>query len=109
MDVPSDAKGVLQDVHWSGGSFGYFPSYALGLVYAAQLNEALRRDVDNVDGLIAAGTLAPIKGWLKENIHRHGKSKTPAELIEAATGQSISVAPLVNYLTKKYTRVVEAL
>lgn len=109
VDVPSDDKGVLQDVHWSGGSFGYFPSYALGLVYAAQLNEALRRDVDNVDGLIAAGTLAPIKGWLKENIHRHGKSKTPAELIEAATGQSISVAPLVNYLTKKYTRVVEAL
>ncbi|KQS45329.1 carboxypeptidase M32 [Exiguobacterium sp. Leaf196] len=109
VDVPSDDKGVLQDVHWSGGSFGYFPSYALGLVYAAQLNEALRRDVENVDGLIAAGTLAPIKSWLKENIHRHGKSKTPAELIEAATGQSISVAPLVNYLTKKYTRVVEAL
>ncbi|MGX8238135.1 carboxypeptidase M32 [Exiguobacterium undae] len=109
VDVPSNAKGVLQDVHWSGGSFGYFPSYALGLVYSAQLNEALRRDVPNVDQLIADGTLQPIKGWLNEHIHQHGKAKTPAELIQAATGQSISVQPLINYLTAKYTRVVEAL
>ncbi|WP_426353557.1 carboxypeptidase M32 [Exiguobacterium sp. R-39] len=109
VDVPSNAKGVLQDVHWSGGSFGYFPSYALGLVYSAQLNEALRDDVNDVDQLIADGTLAPIKEWLNINIHRHGKVKTPAELIQAATGQSISVQPLINYLTAKYTRVVEAL
>ncbi|AFS70627.1 MULTISPECIES: carboxypeptidase M32 [Exiguobacterium] len=109
VDVPSNAKGVLQDVHWSGGSFGYFPSYALGLVYSAQLNEALRRDVANVDQLIADGTLAPIKEWLNLNIHQYGKAKTPAELIQAATGQAISVQPLIHYLTAKYTRVVEAL
>lgn len=109
VDVPSNAKGVLQDVHWSGGSFGYFPSYALGLVYSAQLNEAMRRDVTDIDELIASGSFTPIKKWLKENIHQHGKAKTPAELIEEATGQSITVQPLIDYLTKKYTRVVETL
>ncbi|WP_214808949.1 carboxypeptidase M32 [Exiguobacterium sp. s102] len=109
VDVPSNAQGVLQDVHWSGGSFGYFPSYALGLVYSAQLNEAMRRDVKDIDELIASGSFTPIKNWLKENIHQHGKAKTPAELIEAATGQSITVQPLIDYLTKKYTRVVETL
>ncbi|WP_214851067.1 carboxypeptidase M32 [Exiguobacterium sp. s193] len=109
VDVPSNAKGVLQDVHWSGGSFGYFPSYALGLVYSAQLNEAMRRDVTDIDELIASGSFTPIKKWLKENIHQYGKAKTPAELIEKATGQSITVQPLIDYLTKKYTRVVETL
>ncbi|WP_114570800.1 carboxypeptidase M32 [Exiguobacterium flavidum] len=106
---PNDAKGVLQDVHWSGGSFGYFPSYALGLVYSAQLNEAMRKDIPEIDTLIAEGSFEPIKNWLKENIHRHGRSKTPAELIEGATGEEITVRPLIAYLEQKYSRLVEAL
>jgi carboxypeptidase Taq len=102
VDVPSDAKGVLQDVHWAGGSFGYFPSYALGLIYAAQLTESLRDDHPDFESLVSAGTFGPIKQWLEDNVHRHGKALTPNELIKQVTGQNISVRPLVRYLTSKY-------
>lgn len=102
VDVPSDAKGVLQDVHWAGGSFGYFPSYALGLVYAAQLTETLRAQHPELDTWIASGEFGPIKQWLETNVHRHGKSLTPNELIREVTGEDISVRPLVRYLTAKY-------
>ncbi len=102
VDVPSDAKGVLQDVHWAGGSFGYFPSYALGLIYAAQLTESLRAEHPDFETWIATGEFAPIKQWLETNVHRHGKTLTPNELIRTVTGEDISVRPLVRYLTSKY-------
>lgn len=102
VDVPSDAKGVLQDVHWAGGSFGYFPSYALGLIYAAQLTETLKKALPDFDSLVSSGTFAPIKQWLEDNVHRHGKALTPNELIKQVTGEEISVDPLVRYLTHKY-------
>ncbi|WP_047376012.1 carboxypeptidase M32 [Exiguobacterium sp. ZOR0005] len=102
VDVPSDAKGVLQDVHWAGGSFGYFPSYALGLIYAAQLTESLRAEHPDFETWIATGEFAPIKQWLATNVHRHGKTLTPNELIRTVTGEDISVRPLVRYLTSKY-------
>ncbi|MFN4213798.1 carboxypeptidase M32 [Exiguobacterium sp.] len=102
VDVPSDAKGVLQDVHWAGGSFGYFPSYALGLIYAAQLTEALKGEHPDFETWVATGEFAPIKQWLETNVHRHGKTLTPNELIRAVTGEDISVRPLVRYLTAKY-------
>ncbi|MFN3365862.1 MAG: carboxypeptidase M32 [Exiguobacterium mexicanum] len=102
VDVPSDAKGVLQDVHWAGGSFGYFPSYALGLVYAAQLTEALRDAHPEFESLVSSGEFGPIKQWLEDNVHRLGKALTPNELIKQVTGEDISVRPLVRYLTSKY-------
>lgn len=102
VDVPSNAKGVLQDVHWAGGSFGYFPSYALGLIYAAQLTETLKAKHPNFETLVQEGEFGPIKQWLEMNVHRHGKSLTPNELIKQVTGDDISVRPLVRYLTAKY-------
>ncbi len=107
LDVPSNAKGVLQDVHWAGGSFGYFPSYALGLIYAAQLTETLKSALPEFETLIAEGEIEPIKAWLRENVHQYGKRLTPNELIQQVTGQAISVQPLVRYLTKKYQTVAE--
>ncbi|WP_215141131.1 carboxypeptidase M32 [Exiguobacterium qingdaonense] len=105
LDVPSHAKGVLQDVHWAGGSFGYFPSYALGLIYAAQLTEALKSDLPHFETLIQDGHIEPIKAWLHENVHQYGKRLTPNEIIQQVTGQEISVQPLVRYLTEKYQAV----
>lgn len=105
LDVPSNADGVLQDVHWAGGSFGYFPSYALGLIYAAQLTEALKVDLPQFETLIQNGEIEPIKTWLQENVHQYGKRLTPNELIRKVTGQEISVQPLVHYLTEKYQTV----
>ncbi|WP_214887571.1 carboxypeptidase M32 [Exiguobacterium sp. s142] len=102
VEVPNDAKGVLQDVHWAGGSFGYFPSYALGLIYAAQLTETLKSERSDFETLVHEGEFGPIKQWLETNVHRHGKSLTPNELIKQVTGGDISVRPLVRYLTKKY-------
>lgn len=102
-----DGEGVLQDVHWSFGAFGYFPSYALGYIYAAQINEALNKEIKNVDELILAGNYEPIRKWLKENIHKYGKMKQPSEIIGDITGSSIDSAPLVRYLEKKYRGLYE--
>lgn len=99
----NDAEGVLQDVHWSGGSFGYFPSYALGYMYAAQLRHAMEKDFPNFDELVENGDLQPILHWLTEHIHRHGKTKKPLELIEDATGEALNVQYLIDYLQEKYT------
>ncbi|GEL07902.1 carboxypeptidase M32 [Salisediminibacterium halotolerans] len=100
-----DGEGVLQDVHWAGGMFGYFPSYALGYVYAAQLKEAMAKELPHFDELLAKGQLAPVKDWLTKTIHQHGKSKDPAELMTAAAGETMNPEPLLNYLTDKYRSV----
>ena len=73
LEVPDDARGVLQDVHWAGGAFGYFPTYSLGNVIAGQLWEAAERDVAGSTDRIAAGDLAPLGEWLREHVHRHGR------------------------------------
>lgn len=103
----NDAEGVLQDVHWAGGSFGYFPSYALGYMYAAQLRHAMEKDLPNFDELVETGNLQPILAWLTEHIHRHGKTKKPLELIREATGESLNVQYLIDYLEKKYTALYD--
>mgnify|MGYP000874235620 FL=1 len=97
----NDAEGVLQDVHWAGGSFGYFPSYALGNVYAAQLLEAMRKTVD-VDGCVADGRFEAIRGWLHERVWRYGKQFDPEDLIEKATGSPANPDALLAYLQNKY-------
>ncbi len=104
--VPShDGEGVLQDVHWSGGSFGYFPSYALGNMYAAQLTHAMKRECPQYDQWIEAGQLRPIREWLTDRVHRHGKLLTPDEIIRRATGEELNPAYLTRYLEQKYKGV----
>lgn len=100
--VDRPAHGVLQDVHWSVGLFGYFPTYALGNVYAGCLNAALRDAVPDLDAALAQGDAAPGVEWLRENLQRHGALYAPRDLIERATGASISEAPLLDYLETKF-------
>ncbi len=86
LDVPDDAHGCLQDVHWSHGSFGYFPTYTLGNLNAAQLFSAARESLPGLDQQLAAADYSHLCSWLRENIHRHGQRYTPASLIERASG-----------------------
>lgn len=102
-----DGEGVLQDVHWSAGLFGYFPSYALGLIYAAQLKEAILKDLPNFDELIRTNQLHVIREWLTEHVHQFGKLKKPKEILHDITGAGIDAQPLFNYLTEKYSRLYE--
>ncbi|PLR82704.1 MULTISPECIES: carboxypeptidase M32 [Bacillus] len=103
----NDAQGVLQDVHWSGGSFGYFPSYALGYMYAAQFKNALLKDIPNYDQLLEQGNLLPVKEWLTEKVHKHGKMKKPLEILTDVTGEGLNANYLIDYLYEKYGRVYE--
>ncbi|WP_186763928.1 carboxypeptidase M32 [Planomicrobium sp. CPCC 101079] len=101
----NDAEGVLQDVHWAGASFGYFPSYALGYIYAAQLKNAMLKDVPNFDELLEQGNVAPIREWLTEHVHRHGAMKKPLEILQDATGEGLNAEHLASYLEDKYTKI----
>jgi len=98
----SDANGVLQDVHWSGGSFGYFPSYSLGNMYAAQIMNTAKRKLPDLDERIAAGDLLPLKEWLTEQVYRHGKLLKPSEIIERISGEPLQSSYLCDYLETKY-------
>ncbi|WP_207099787.1 carboxypeptidase M32 [Paracoccus shandongensis] len=100
--VDRPANGVLQDVHWAVGLFGYFPTYALGNVFAGCLNRAMRDAVPDLDASLAAGDAAPAVEWLRENVQRHGGLKRPRALIEEATGGGVSPEPLLAYLEAKF-------
>ncbi|EIT86651.1 thermostable carboxypeptidase 1 [Fictibacillus macauensis ZFHKF-1] len=104
---PNDAQGVLQDVHWSGGSFGYFPSYALGYIYAAQLKNSMKRDLPNVDEAIANGQFELITKWLQENIHQYGMMKKPMELLQDVTGEGLNADHLIAYFENKYSAIYD--
>ncbi|MBK4217309.1 carboxypeptidase M32 [Paracoccus caeni] len=103
--VDRPANGVLQDVHWAVGLFGYFPTYALGNVFAGCLNRALREAVPELDTSLAAGDAAPGVEWLRENVQRHGGLLPPKQLIEQAIGESVSPEPLLAYLEDKFSRI----
>lgn len=100
----SDKEGVLQDVHWSEGLFGYFPSYALGSAYAAQFEHYMRKDLD-VDTLLSEGNLQPILDWLASHIHQYGSTKKPADIIQSATGEVFNPSYFVDYLTRKFSAI----
>ncbi len=99
---PDDAHGCLQDVHWSVGLFGYFPTYALGNLMSVQLLEAARRALPALDDDLRAGSFTGLLGWLRENVHRHGSRYRPQELLQRATGQDLDAAPYLAYLHRKY-------
>ena len=100
VDKPSN--GVLQDVHWSVGLFGYFPTYSLGNVYAGCLHEALRRDLPGLDGDLAKGDTGAATTWLRDKVQQHGGLKTPAQTITEASGMAPSPEPLLTYLEEKF-------
>jgi carboxypeptidase Taq len=104
---PSDTLGVLQDVHWSFGGFGYFPSYSLGNLYAAQILKTMKKELPDFDEHLEAGNLQPIMSWLKEKIHQHGSLYKPNELIVEVTGEELNAAYLVEYLEEKYSQVYQ--
>lgn len=101
----TNAEGILQDVHWAGASFGYFPSYALGYIYASQFKAAMLKDIPQFDSLLEQGDLAPIKEWLTKNVHRYGALKKPLDILKAATGEGLNGKYLADYLEEKYTRI----
>ena len=104
IDVPDDRRGVLQDSHWSGGNVGYFPSYALGSAYGAQMLAKMKETVD-VDAAVASGDLRPITGWLEAHIWKYGKLYDPMELLEKAVGAPFDPKYFTDYLEEKFTRI----
>jgi carboxypeptidase Taq len=102
---PSDSLGVLQDVHWSFGGLGYFPSYTLGNLYAAQFLYTIKKQIRDFDGFIESGNIHKIVDWLKSNIHQYGKLYTAQELIVKVTGEELNANYLVQYLKEKFMNV----
>jgi carboxypeptidase Taq len=101
VQVPGPADGVLQDIHWAAGLMGYFPTYSLGNLMAAQLWERLARDVGDVDGMLERGEFGPVREWLREHVHRHGRKLPQRELLQRVTGADLSVDPFLGYLRAK--------
>lgn len=104
VEVSSDALGCLQDVHWSAGSFGYFPSYALGCLIAAQLWEAMENELGSLDDELRRGELARVQSWLAQHVHRHGRRFDTLPLIERASGRTLETGPFLRYVTRLWTR-----
>lgn len=101
ITVPSPVEGVLQDVHWSAGMIGYFPTYTVGNLIAAQLWDRLREDLPEVDAQLERGEFTPLREWLGEHVHRHGRKFPPRELVRRVTGSDLRVDPFLRYLREK--------
>jgi len=104
---PKDSLGVLQDIHWSGGAIGYFPTYALGNLVSVQLWEKIAADIPDLPEQIRRGEFSSLLGWLRENIHRHGAKFEPQELIQRATGSKINPEPYLRYLRQKFSEIYQ--
>ena len=102
LEPPNDAQGVLQDVHWSGGMVGYFPTYALGNLISAQLWEKVCQEIPDLETQIERGEFSHLLAWLREKIHRHGAKFMPQELVQRVTGSKIDSKPYLRYLKAKY-------
>ena len=101
----NDAQGVLQDIHWSYGSIGYFSTYALGNLISAQLWEKINKDIPNLGEQIRKGKFDELLAWLRKNIHRYGRKYDPQDLVKKATGSKITPEPYIRYLTRKYSEI----
>jgi carboxypeptidase Taq len=107
LTVPDASLGVLQDVHWSLGLFGYFPTYSLGNIYSACLDKAMREAMPDRDGMVRAAETQPVLDWLRENIHFKGRVLSAPHLIEQATGEAPTAAPLIDYLEAKFSALYD--
>ena len=101
LQPPDIVHGVLQDVHWSDVSFGYFPTYALGNVVSVQLWDRAREDLGELEPMFERGEFTPLREWLGEHVHRHGRVFTPQELLLRETGSTIDAGPYLAYLERK--------
>ena len=101
----TDAEGVLQDVHWSFGAFGYFPTYTLGNLYSIQFYNQANRDIPGLEDQYAHGKFSALLEWLRTNIHSKGRSVTASELIKNVTGEELSAEPFLDYLEEKYRKI----
>jgi carboxypeptidase Taq len=101
IDVPDATRGPLQDIHWSIGAIGYFPTYTIGNLMAAQLWERVCRDLPDCEADFEAGRFTPLREWLREHVHRHGRKFPPRELLYRVTGQALSADPFLAYLETK--------
>ncbi len=101
VEVENDSEGVMQDTHWAGGSFGYFPSYALGNIYGGMFLKKLTKDVPDWRDAVAGGRFAPVGAWLAENVHSKGALYDPADLVKVVTGEKVSIRPFLDYLDQK--------
>lgn len=98
-------EGVLQDVHWPGGMFGYFPSYALGNIYSGQFLSQIQKELGNLDELLLGNRLADITQWMSTNVHTHGSMKTPMEIVQESCHSPIQAAPILKYYKDKYSKL----
>jgi carboxypeptidase Taq len=105
IKIENDSEGVMQDTHWAGGAFGYFPSYALGNIYSGQILATMEKTVPNWRKQLAKGNLAETKQWLAKNVHTPSNLYDPADLIKRITGQELNVKPYLKYLTDKYSKL----
>ncbi|MDA7541411.1 carboxypeptidase M32 [bacterium] len=105
IEPPNDSDGVLQDVHWCEGLFGYFPTYALGNLYAAQFFAAAEKEIGDMDSQFRNGEFQPLLNWLRENVHVTGKSRSATGILKAATGETLSPAAMIEGLRKKYSEI----
>ena len=104
MVPKNDAEGILQDIHWSQGSFGYFPSYALGNAFASQIYHQMEQDLD-MKKLLAEGNFEEIDGYLRTHIHQYGASRTTKRLLKDLTGEEFNPEYYVSYLKNKYKEI----
>jgi carboxypeptidase Taq len=108
VDVPDAASGVLQDVHWSLGYVGYFPTYVIGSIVSAQIWEKALEAIPDLPQQFACGEFLPLRNWLRNNLHRHGRKFTPKETLQKVTGtDEVNVGPYVNYLREKFSEIYE--
>jgi carboxypeptidase Taq len=105
VDIENDSEGVMQDSHWANGSFGYFPGYALGNIYNAQMLNTLKKDIPSFAELLKEGDLKPIINWLVEKVHRPSNLYDPPELMKRITGEEISPKYFIKYLEEKYSKI----
>jgi carboxypeptidase Taq len=105
IEVPSDTLGVLQDVHWSAGLIGYFPTYSFGNLYSAQFFNSMKKDIQDIDKKISEGKFEEIREWLRKHIHMHGKTYTAGNLVKKVTGENLSSSYFIEYLKEKYNNI----
>jgi carboxypeptidase Taq len=105
VKIENDSEGVMQDTHWASGSYGYFPSYALGNIYSGQILATMEKDLPNWRKQIEKGNFSPVKNWLIKNVHSYGDLYDPPELVRKITGKELNVKPYLNYLNEKYSKL----
>jgi len=105
LKIENDSEGVMQDTHWASGSYGYFPSYALGNIYGGQILSAMEKDIPNWRSLISKGDFGSIKQWLSRNVYAYGNMYDPADLLRRITGENINVKHYISYLDAKYSKL----